>query len=274
VEQPKPYHAARQDYHTVTSTDGTPIAYDRTGDGPPVVLISGGLNQRVMYTKLVNLLSDRFTVYNYDRRGRGESGDGDPETYTMDLEIDDLRAVLDAVGEPALVVANCTGGIIAAHAAARGVPMAKLAMYEPPYAVGGDRPVAAADYLDRLKALIAEGRNDDAVVLFQKEAVGNSDEFIARFRSHPAWPLFAGLAHTLPYERVIVGDGTIPADVMRQVGVATLVLEGGASPAWQRNACAVMAELIPGADRQVLQGKGHVFPLVEVAPFLEKFFTS
>jgi pimeloyl-ACP methyl ester carboxylesterase len=259
-------------FRTVTSTDGTSIAYDVIGSGPAVVLISGGLNQRVMYQKLIDLLQDSYTIFNYDRRGRGDSGDGNPETYTLDHEIDDLEQVLEAVREPAHIVANCTGAIIAAHAAARGIPMAKLALYEPPYAVGGDKPVAGSDYLARLKALIASGRRDEAVMLFQKEAVGNTDEFIEKFRSHPAWPLFAGLAHTLPYERVIVGDGSVPADVMRNVDVPTLVLEGGLSPAWQRNACAVVADLIPGAQRQVIEGQGHVFPLAEVAPLAKQFF--
>lgn len=275
MEQPTPDQVPGQDYQTVTSTDGTSIAYDRVGEGPPVLVIGGGLNRRVMFNVLVELLSEHYTVYNYDRRGRGDSGDdGDPEQYSIDIELDDLRTMLEVIGEPAYVLANCTGGMLAAHAVAQGAQMAKLAMYEPPYTVGADRPVAAPDYLDRLKALVAEGHRDEAVMLFYKEAVGLSDELIARFRGHFAWPMFAGLAHTLPYERVIVGDGSIPDEVMRKVNVPTLILEGERSPSWQRNACVAMADLIPGAQREVLEGQGHVMSNVDVAPYLEKFFAS
>lgn len=259
---------------TVKSNDGTAIAYDLIGEGPPVVLISGGLNQRIMYGKLVGPLSEQHTVFNYDRRGRGDSGDGDPDTYTIEREIEDLATVIDAIGEPASVFGNCTGGIIALHAAAAGVPMEKLGLYEPPWAVGGDKPVAGPDYLDRLKALIDAGKRDEAIMMFQKEAVGASDEFVQRLRNHPAWPIIVGLAHTLVYDRVVVGDGSIPADVIRKVDVPTLLMEGGASSSWQRNACTEVANLLPNVQREVLPGQGHVFPLVESAPYLLKFFGS
>ena len=260
--------------HTVKSSDGTVIAYDRVGEGPPVVLVCGGLNQRVMYQKLVDQLSDRYTVLNYDRRGRGDSGDGDPEQYTMELELDDLAAVIGEADQPPYVIANCTGSILTAHAAANGVPMAKIAMYEPPYVVGGGKPPVPEDLLARLKELVAAGRNDDAVVLFQIEAVGNSPEFVERFRQHPAWPLFAGLANTLPYEHVIYGDGSVPEDVMRKVRVPTLVMEGDTSPIWQRNACELVAELIPDSQRLIFPGAGHVMPVGEVGKPATEFFAA
>ncbi|WET76175.1 alpha/beta hydrolase [Amycolatopsis sp. QT-25] len=259
---------------TVASADGTLIAVERAGDGPPVVVISGGLNQRIMFTQLVDLLSTKFTVFNYDRRGRGDSGDGDPDEYTIDHEVDDLAAVLAAIGEPANVFGNCTGGIIAMHAAARGFPMEKLALYEPPYSVGGTKPVVAPDYLPRLKALIAAGRREEAIVMFQKEAVGNGDDFVEKIRNHPVWPLIEGLAHTLVYERVIVGDGSIPADVVRKVDRPTLLIEGGESPEWQRNACSELVGLLPRVEHLVLDGQGHMFPQHTGAPLLERFFLS
>ncbi|WP_409181488.1 alpha/beta fold hydrolase [Amycolatopsis sp. VS8301801F10] len=259
---------------TLASSDDTLIAVERTGDGPPVVVISGGLNQRVMFGKLVELLSPKFTVFNYDRRGRGDSGDSDADDYTMDLEIDDLATVLGSIGEPAFVFGNCTGGILAMHAAARGVPMRKLALYEPPYSVGGGKAPAPADYLERLKALIAAGRREEAIVMFQKEAVGNGDGFVERMRNHPAWPVIEGLAHTLVYERVIVGDGSVPADVVRKVDVPTLMMEGGDSPEWQRLACAELLSLLPRAEHLVLEGHSHMFPQAVGAPLLEKFFLA
>jgi pimeloyl-ACP methyl ester carboxylesterase len=265
---------AQPPLRSITSSDGTTIVYDQIGSGPPVVLVCGGLNQRVMYQKLVDLLCDKFTVINYDRRGRGDSADGDPTKYSMDLELEDFTAILAEADQPPFVVANCTGAILAAYAAARGVPMAKIAMYEPPYGVGENRPIAQPDYLNRLQSLVDAGRNDEAVMLFQKEAVGNTDDFIERFRTHPAWPLFAGLAHTLPYEHVILGDGVVPEEIMKRVPVPTLVMEGSLSPDWQRNACGVVSDLIPGAKRMVIQGAGHVMPLAEIADPVTEFFLS
>ncbi len=259
---------------TITASDGVTIAYDQVGSGPPVVLVCGGLNQRVMYQKLVDLLTDKFTVINYDRRGRGDSTDGDPGNYTMDIELADLAAVIAEADQPPFVIANCTGAILAAYAAAQGVPMAKIAMYEPPYGVGEDRPVAQPDYLERLQGLVDAGQRDEAVMLFQKEAVGNTDDFIERFRTHPAWPLFAGLAHTLPYEHVILGDGSVPEEIMKRVPVPTLVMEGSLSPQWQRRACGVVADLIPDSQRLVIKGAGHVMPLAEIAEPVTEFFLS
>lgn len=261
--------------HTVTSSDGTMIAYDRVGQGPPVVIVSGGLNQRVMFETLVDLLTDRFTVINYDRRDRGDSARIDPEKYSLELEIDDLAAVIAETSELPYVIANCTGSIIALFAAARGVPMAKLVIYEPPYGETEEgRPIITPDYLARLKALLAAERYDDAVLLFLKEAVGHSDDFVRRFRSHPAWPMFNGLARTIPYDHEVLGDGPVPTDIMNKVKVPTLVMQGGLSPQWQRNACAIIADCIPGGRLVTIEGASHVMPLAEVADPIIQFFNA
>src|SRR4051812_41240828 len=151
----------------VVSADGTRIAYEVSGDGPAVVIIGGGLNDRAMFTPFAQLLSPHFTVYNYDRRGRGDSEYGNPEHFSMEREIEDLAAVIAATGEPTSVFANCTGGMIAISAATAGVPMKKLGLYEPPY----DSPRATAAQIALLKHFIVEDRRDDAVTLFARDMV-------------------------------------------------------------------------------------------------------
>ena len=275
IEQPAGAQLAPPASERLTSRDGTELAYDRVGRGDPLIIISGGLNQRVMFGKLIALLSDSFTVFNYDRRGRGDSADGDPEAYRMQDELDDLAAVVERTGTEPFVFGNCTGAILAAHASAQGLPLRKVAMYEPPYSVGGGKPPAGPNYLGRLKDMVRENRRDDAVMLFQKEAVGNSDEFVERFRQHPAWPFFAGLAHTLPYEQVIVGDGSVPVEVFTKVAQPTLVIGGGISPEWQRRATDLVVELIPKSQQETLPEHGHVMPQNEhVAGLLRDFFLA
>lgn len=260
--------------HTVTSSDGTAIAYERSGDGPPVVVVGGGLNEKATFATLSELLSEKLTVFNYDRRGRGHSGDGDRASYTVDLEIDDLAAVIEAVGEPTFVFANCTGGMIAVLAAARGVPMRKLAMYEPPYADSSERAPLPADYMDRLEELIRTGHHDEAILLFQKESVGNTDEFISWFRKHPAFPSFAALAPTLIYDGIIGNEGSIPFAELPKITAPALVIDGGASPEWQRNACEMLARSLPRARHVRMDGEGHIMNKQKIAPILTDFFLS
>lgn len=258
----------------VTSTDGTAIAFERSGDGPPLVIIGGGLNEKATFGTLSELLGEKFTVLNYDRRGRGDSGDGDRDRYTIDREIDDLAAVLDAAGAPSVVFANCTGGMIAVEAAARGVPMVKLALYEPPYGSPEERPQVPPDYLDRLTALIAQGRNSDAVVLFQRESVGFADEFIAQFQKHPAWPAFEALAPTLLYDTIIGNPGLIPFDRLARITAPTLVVDGGDSPAWQQHACEDIARALPNGTHARVPGQSHIMNKQATAPVLLDFLAD
>lgn len=262
----------RSEVRTVVSADGTRIAYERSGDGPPVVVIGGGLNDKAIFATLSELLSANFTVLNYDRRGRGDSDDGDPEQYTPDLEIEDLAAVVDAAGEPCFVFANCTGGMIAVPAAARGVPMVKLAVYEPPYAA----PPVPDDFMSRLKKLIAEDRRAEAVVLFQRESVGFPEETIARFKQHPVWPTFEALAPTLVYDCILGLEqgATVPVDLLPRISVPTLVMDGGASPPWVHRACEALAGGIPDARHLRIEGEGHLFNQHSGAPLLTEFFLS
>jgi acyltransferase len=256
---------------TVISADGTPITFERCGEGPPLVLIGGGLNNKEMWGKLRGLLSDEFTVLNYDRRGRGQSGDRNQGQYTVDLEIADLEAVIGAAGEPCFVFSNCTGGMIAVHAAARGVPMAKLGMYEPPFAA----PKVPDGYMDQLKGLIAAGRRGDAVTLFFQDFVGFPDEVIERLSRHPIWEAFEAQAPTLIYDCTLsIDNGSIPFDLLPAISVPTLVVDGGDSPPWILQACETIARHVPGGRHFRVEGESHLINQEATAPLLKEFFLS
>ncbi len=260
----------------VIAPDGIPIGYERTGEGPPVVILGGGLNAKWTFSVLADLLSENFTVYNYDRRGRGDSGDSGLDGYTVDLEIEDLKAVLGAAGGNCSVFANCTGGMIAIQAAAAGAPISKLAMYEPPYSVGSERHQVPDGFMDRLSALIRQGRNADAVALFEIESVGMPEEFMARFMKNPAWPRFEALAPTLVYDSILGlgNEGEVPFDLVASVDIPVLVMDGGNSPRWQRNACEALARTFPRGRHARFDGHSHIVPKQLVAPVLAEFFGS
>lgn len=256
----------------VVSADGTTIAYEKCGSGPPVVVIGGGLNDRAMFTPLAQIMSERFTVYNYDRRGRGDSGYGDPDQWTIDREVEDLVAVLDAVGEPSHVFANCTGGMIAILAAAAGVPMVKLGLYEPPYW----SLAATAEQLATLKQVIAEDRRDEAVTIFGRDIVRfMSDETLERFKQHPAWRAFQSMAPSTYYDGIISKDHTqIPFEELPKITVPTLVMRGDEGERGIHDACARIAEEIPQATLVTKEGYNHLFDQKAWTPLLMEFFES
>jgi len=256
----------------VKSADGTTIAYEKSGSGPPVAVIGGGLNDKAMFTPLAQIMSERFTVYNYDRRGRGDSGYGDPDQWTIQREIEDLVAVLDAVGEPSFVFANCTGGMIAILAAAASVPMVKLGLYEPPYW----SPPASAEQLVTLRQLIAEDRRDEVVTLFGRDIVRfMSDETLERFKGHPAWKAFESMAPSCYYDGIISKDHTqIPFAELPKIMVPTLVMSGCESAQAIQDACVRITEEIPHATLMKLEGQGHLFDQMTGSPLLAEFFES
>jgi len=235
-------------------------------------VIGGGLNDRAMFTPFATLLSDRFTVYNYDRRGRGDSGTGDAAHYTLEREVDDLAAVLEAVGEPSHVFANCTGGMIAIHAAAAGVPMLKLGMYEPPY----NSPKATRAQMDELATYIAEDRKEEAVTLFARDIVGFiTAENLENFKHHPAWQAFQTMVPSTIYDAIISAHHTdIPFALLPQVTAQTLILSGRDSSAAIQEACGTIADGIPDCKLIRLEGEGHLFNQKTGAPIFADFFAS
>jgi pimeloyl-ACP methyl ester carboxylesterase len=261
--------------NTTLSKDGTPIAFDRTGQGPALILVDGALCHRKFgpMPKLSPLLANDFTVLTYDRRGRGDSGDTPP--YAIEREIEDIDALIKEAGGSAFVYGVSSGAALALEAAHHGLAISKLAMYEAPFVVDDSQPPLPKGFLDRLKALIATGRRGDAVRLFMR-LVGMPAVFIAVMRFMPAWSKLTAVAHTLPYDITIVQDNQrgepLPAARWANVTVPTLVLDGGKSPVWMRNGMRSLAAVLPNATHRTLEGQTHMVKASVQAPVLVEFF--
>lgn len=259
---------------TTQSADGTTIALERSGEGEPLILVVGALSDRSATAALAPLLAQHFTVYEYDRRGRGASGDTPP--YSLDREIEDLEALLAVAGGSGYVFGHSSGAVLALEATSRGLPITRLAVYEPPYMVDDTRSRPAADLAARVRHAISSGRRGDAVKLFVLEAVGLPPELVEAMLRSPSWLRMQALAHTLPYDLAIVGDGSIPVDRMATIEVPTLVLDGGGSPDWVRNSVAALRAVIPEAEHITLDGQDHTVLRQPdtLAPVLVAFFSS
>jgi pimeloyl-ACP methyl ester carboxylesterase len=261
---------------TVRSSDGTTIAFDRSGEGPPLVLVGGALSDRAAAAPLAGHLAERFTVIAYDRRGRGDSGDTAP--YAVDREVDDLLALLVEAGGSAFVFGHSSGAALALEAAANGLPIVKLALYEPPFIVDDSRPELPRDYVTRLEELVSADRRGDAVEYFRTVAVGVPADMVAQMRSSPMWPSMEAVAHTISYDGRVMGDALVgspePLQRWESVTIPTLVMDGGASPDWQRNAVRALVDVLPDVRHRTLEGQGHGPADELLAPALIEFFTA
>ncbi len=257
---------------TTTSKDDTTIAFDRLGEGQPVILVCGGPTDRSAPNgRLAALLASKFSVFNYDRRGRGDSGDTPP--YAIEREVEDLDAVIREAGGTAFVFGTSSGGVFALEAAARGLPIAKLAMWEPPYIVDDSKARPPADYKKQLSEMIASGRRGEVIEFFFTTIVGMPGEFVAQMRQAPFWSSMEALAHVLVYEADVMEDYSFPADRMGSVTVPTLVLDGGMVP-WMTNSADAVAKALPNAQRRTLEGQTHDVAAEALGPALEEFFSS
>jgi pimeloyl-ACP methyl ester carboxylesterase len=257
--------------NTVTSADGTTIAFDRAGHGPALIIIGGGPTTRSAQAPLAALLAPQFTVYNYDRRGHGESGDTAP--YATSREYEDLEAIIDVAGGTAYVYGTSGGGILALQAAAHGLAITKLAVWEPPYIVPNSRPPVPADYPQRLAELLAEGRRGDMLELFFTAAVGMPAEFVAPIRQSPFWAEAEKVAHTLIYDALLTGDFSIPTRQMATVVIPTLVIDGATTP-WLTDSAQALAAALPAAERRTLTGQPHNVDAAAIAPVLAEYFAA
>ena len=261
----------------VTSKDGTEIAYTRAGAGPPLILVDGALCDRAMgpNAKLASHLSSRFTVFTYDRRGRGESGDRAP--YGVEREIEDLEAVIEAAGGSADVYGISSGGALALEAATRLSSISRLALYELPYVVDDSRRPIPSNWAGHLAEMAATDQRADAVRYFLRDCVGVPRVVVGLMRFMPAWPKLKAVAHTLPYDARIVGDlgrgAPLPAERWADATVPALVVAGGKSPASMKNAMRALADVLPSARYQTLAGQTHVVKPARLAPVLSEFFT-
>lgn len=265
----------------VTSRDGTTIAFDRQGDGPPLILVAGALSDRSDAAKLATLLAKHFTVINYDRRGRGDSGNTEP--YSVDREIEDLEAVIEAAGGSAYVFGSSSGAVLALRAASSGANVTKVALFEPPIRLrdADDLATPPTDSAARGRELIQAGRRNDAVKHFMTQDVGVPGPLllIMRVMMRKMWSNMIAMAHTLPYDYALVEDSVDgkPLAGLEWVSVAapTLLLDGGKSPARLRRPAQVLATVVPGAQHRTLEGQNHgvvmMAPKVIAAPLVEFF---
>lgn len=261
----------------VTSADGTQIAYQREGSGPAVVLVGGGLDDGTENAVLMPALAAEFTVYNYGRRGRGGSGDTQP--YAVQREIEDLAAVLDAVEGRAHVFGASSGGALALEAAAAGLPIARLAVYDVPYSIAQDAVERWRAYRAELDEALAQGRIDDALAAFMRLG-GASDDDLVGARAAPFWDALLALAPTLAYDAAVLGDDGPPSGRLATIRQETMVLTRSTSdpymPALPVEFFAVagdaVATALPHVTRLTIDAPGHAVDAAAVAPPVRAFF--
>jgi pimeloyl-ACP methyl ester carboxylesterase len=252
---------------TVKSADGTIIAYDQVGDGPPLIVSVGAFCTRRTFVPPDDL-SARFTVYTYDRRGRGDSGDTQP--YAPEREYEDLAAVASVCARPPYVFGHSSGAVIVLRAAARGVPMAALVAYEAPF-TNDQTPPPPPDPAAHITTLVAAGRRGEAVEFWMRDVVHMPAEAVAGMKSMPWFKAMEPLTPTLPYD-IAVTDGGVPAAELAAITVPVLVLGGGNSPAWFQRSVADQAAAIAGGRLQTIAGYDHNAPPEIIASILLDFF--
>ncbi|WP_329003073.1 alpha/beta hydrolase [Kribbella sp. NBC_00709] len=257
--------------NTVVSKDGTTIAYDRRGNGPALVLVDGALCSRAQgpMPAVAEALADRFTVFNYDRRGRGDSGDAG--AYEVDREIEDLAAVIEAAGGSAYVYGSSSGAALALRATAAGLPIEKLVAFEPPYVVDDSRTQIPRSWVADLQAL----EPADAIKYFFTKGIGLPGIFVTMMKLMPAWKPMKAIAHTLPYDAQVVGGNCFgdPMDASQWAAIQqpVQVVNGGKSPAWMKTSTRALADAIPGAGHTEVPGQNHVIKATAIAPVIADF---
>jgi pimeloyl-ACP methyl ester carboxylesterase len=259
-----------------TSADGTAIVFERTGDGAPVIIVGGAFNDRHSATALAEVLAPTFTVYTYDRRGRGDSGFTEP--YAVEREIEDLEAVIEAAGGSAALFGHSSGGALALETTARSLSVSKLAMYEPPYIVDDTRPPLPDDYVEHLEELTATGERREIVGYFMTQAVGMPAEMVEPMLDSPMVADMERLAHTVSYDGRVMLRGSmhgqpLPAEWRDSVTVPTLVMDGGNSPDWAHSSCRSLVALLPDVCYRTLEGQDHAAAPDAIAPVLEDFLS-
>jgi len=262
--------------NTATSKDGTTIAFDTSGEGAPLIVVGGALNTRQAAATLAELLAPSFTVYAYDRRGRGDSGDTPP--YAVEREVEDIQALVEHAGGTTFAFGHSSGAVLALEAALATPGITKLVLYEPPFIVDDSRPPLPDDYVLHLKELAATDRRGEAVEYFMTTGVGVPAQAIPSMRESPFWPSLEAVAHTLWYDGVIMGDNMVgrplSADRWSPVTIPALVIDGGASPPSLRNAAKQLADVLPNARRLTMDGQTHEVDPTLLAPVLTEFLTS
>jgi pimeloyl-ACP methyl ester carboxylesterase len=264
--------------NTVASNDGTTIAFDQSGEGPALILVGGMFEQRAMDSETAQLaafpqLTQHFTVFHYDRRGRGDSTDTSP--YTVEREIEDIEALIDEAGGSAFVFGISSGAALAMEAAVElGGQIKKLAIYEPPYNDDEDARKAWKEFRRQLEDVLAEGRRSDAVALFMT-LLGVPADQLDGMREYPMWSMWEAIAPTIAYDAAILGeDASVPTERAARVAVPTLIMDGAASYPFMHITATTLANAIPNAQHRTLEGQGHEVVAEAIAPMLVEFFNA
>jgi len=265
--------------HKVISKDGTTIAFDQSGQGPALILVGGAFEQRAMDSDTAHLaayplLAQHFTVFHYDRRGRGDSTDTQP--FAVEREIEDIQALIDQAGGSAFVSGISSGATLAFEAALTlGGKVKKLVMYEAPYNDESAARQAWVTYQKQLKELIAADRRGDAVALFMA-LLGMPEEHLAGMREYEMWPMFEAVAPTLVYDAAAMGeDASVPTEKAARITVPALIMDGGATPyPFMHISAAALANAMPHAQHRTLEGQTHEVAAEAIAPVLVEFFNS
>lgn len=244
----------------VMSNDGTRIFYEKKGTGPAVILVAAAASDHNDTTRLGEFLSEHFTVYNYDRRGRGSSTDAAP--YAVEREIEDIDALIQEAGGSAYVFGSSSGAVLALDAASRlgGSKVSKLFLYEPPFIIDDSRAPVPAEYVQRLNALMAGNRRSEAVEYFMTAALGIPAEYVEFMKADPSWQVMEGMAHTLAYDGMIMGSTQsgqpLPTDRW-DVDVPVMVMTGENSGAMFHGAASALVDLLPQCEHRMLPGQDH-----------------
>jgi len=260
----------------VRSADGTTIAYETFGRGPALIVVCGATCDRALMRPTAQTLGEHFTTINYDRRGRGSSGDTLP--YAVEREIEDLASLIDRTGGPAHLYGHSSGAGLVLRAVAAGLPVNRFVLHDPPYSPDD---VAAQEEARRfgetLRDLLREDRRADAVVMWFR-TTGMADEVVDDLRSSPMWPGLLAVAPTLAYDSAVMGDvdrgGAVPEDIATRAARPGLVLVGGESPWFMVDVARRLAGLLPDARHRVLDGQGHVVPPKILTPVVAEFLTT
>jgi len=255
----------------VTSKDGTVIGYDKKGQGPLLILVLGALNRKSQGKKLTELLSDRFTVISYDRRGRGDSTDTVP--YSTTKEVEDIEALIDALDSNAYLYGHSSGCVLALMAAIElGVKVRGLALYELPYNADIYAQKVSQGYREELARLLSSDERGKAVALFVR-SVGVTDKQIAAMERLPMWKGLTAMAHTLAYDTIELME-QYPALDIKSIDAKTLVLFGTDSPAFMGDTAKKLTASMVNAKLQPIEGQSHDVKADALAPVLADFFAS
>lgn len=263
-------------YETAVSADGTRIAYERFGGGPPVILIGGAGNSRhfppIAAVPMAQLLAPSLTAVAFDRRGRGDSTDTLP--YAVQREVEDVAALIAAVGGPVRLFGHSSGSALVLLAAAAGLPVMAMAVYEPPYSLDAETVAEGRKYAAELDALLSAGKLEEAAVSYLA-MTGMPGEMIEGFRQMPTWPAMVRMAPTLAYDIAVVREGGgdyVPEAQIATIGAPLLAMAGGESPEWMKVVARAVADAAPRGTYREFAGKDHMIDEVDLAPALVEFF--